>query len=67
MPVTIDWYKYDGVLSDRANIDSGTLYIENAQVDDSGVYICQAEGRNKEIVRDNVTLTISSGGIYFFY
>lgn len=53
----IQWYKYDGAFSERATVDSGTLYIEGAQVDDSGVYICQAQ-IGSEIVRDNVTLTV---------
>jgi len=44
-------------MSDRAYIDSGILYIQDAQVDDSGVYICQAQ-IGSEIVRDNVTLTV---------
>jgi hypothetical protein len=38
-------------------IDRGTLLIRDAQVDDSGVYICQAN-YGSEIVRDNVTLTV---------
>lgn len=44
-------------MSERATIDSGTLYIQEAQVDDSGVYICQAQS-GSEIVRGNVTLTV---------
>jgi len=56
-PVTIRWYKYDGAFSDRAYTDRGTLYIQDAQVDDSGIYICQAQS-GTEIVRDNVTLTV---------
>lgn len=38
-------------------IDRGNLMITDAQIDDSGVYICQANYGN-EIVRDNVTLTV---------
>lgn len=56
-PVHIRWYKFDGDLSSRTHVDRGTLFIQNAQVDDSGVYICQAE-IGSEIVRDNVTLSV---------
>lgn len=56
-PINIRWYKSDGVFSERATVDSGRLYIQDAQVDDSGVYICQAQ-IGAEIVRDNVTLTV---------
>lgn len=56
-PIQIRWYKYDGVFSDRTTVDRGRLYIQDAQVDDSGVYICQAQ-IGSEIVRDNVTLTV---------
>lgn len=56
-PVNIEWLKYDGRLSNRVTIERGTLFIQDAQVDDSGVYICQARV-GSEIVRDNVTLTV---------
>lgn len=56
-PVNIRWYKFDGVFSERTTVDRGRLYIQEAQVDDSGVYICQAQ-IGSEIVRDNVTLTV---------
>ncbi|XP_070509893.1 basement membrane-specific heparan sulfate proteoglycan core protein isoform X10 [Chironomus tepperi] len=56
-PLNIRWYKYDGTLSERTRIDQGSLYIQDAQEDDSGVYICQAQVGH-EIVRDNVTLTV---------
>ncbi|KAL7036766.1 hypothetical protein ACKWTF_008935 [Chironomus riparius] len=56
-PLNIRWYKYDGSLSTRTRIDQGSLYIQDAQEDDSGVYICQAQVGH-EIVRDNVTLTV---------
>jgi Immunoglobulin I-set domain len=56
-PVTIRWFKYDGSFSERTTVDRGTLYIQDAQVDDSGVYICQAQS-GSEIVRNNVTLTV---------
>lgn len=56
-PVTIRWYKYDGTFSDRVSVDRETLFIQDAQVDDSGVYICQAQS-GSEVVRDNVTLTV---------
>jgi Immunoglobulin domain len=56
-PVTIRWYKQDGSFSERTSVDRGTLYIQDAQVDDSGVYICQAQS-GSEIVRNNVTLTV---------
>jgi hypothetical protein len=56
-PVTIRWYKYEGSLSGRTRTEQGRLYIQDAQLADSGVYICQAQVGN-EIVRDNVTLTV---------
>lgn len=56
-PVNTRWYKYEGSLSERAVVDRGTLFIQDAQVDDSGVYICQAQ-IGTEVVRDNVTLTV---------
>ncbi|XP_070509913.1 basement membrane-specific heparan sulfate proteoglycan core protein-like isoform X1 [Chironomus tepperi] len=58
-PLNIRWYKYDGTLSERTRIDQGSLYIQDAQEDDSGVYICQAQVGH-EIVRDNVTLTVGA-------
>lgn len=33
------------------------MVIRDAQVDDSGVYICQAQ-HGSEVVRDNVTVTV---------
>ena len=33
------------------------MFIQDAQRDDSGVYICQAQV-GSEVVRDNVTLTV---------
>jgi hypothetical protein len=44
-------------MSERTRVDHGSLYIQNAQADDSGIYICQAQVGN-EIIRDNVTLTV---------
>lgn len=41
------------------------MVIRDAQIDDSGVYVCQAQ-YGSEVVRDNVTVTV--GGklkIYF--
>lgn len=56
-PIRIRWYKYEGTFSERVILDRDTLYIQDAQVDDSGIYICQAQD-GSEIVRDNVTLTV---------
>ena len=64
-PLNIRWYKYDGSLSTRTRIDQGSLYIQDAQEDDSGVYICQAQVGH-EIVRDNVTLTVGGESIFLF-
>jgi hypothetical protein len=48
-------------MSDRTRVEQGRLYIQDAQLTDSGIYICQAQV-GSEIVRDNVTLTV--GGKY---
>ena len=56
-PITTRWYKKDGSLSDRTRVDQGKLYIQGAQLADSGIYICQAQV-GAEIVRDNVTLNV---------
>jgi len=57
IPLTIRWYKMNGRLSDRTYVDSGTLTITNTQVDDSGVYVCQAQ-RGQETVQEKVTVTV---------
>lgn len=62
-PVSIRWYKLEGRLSDRTYVESGTLYIRDAQIDDSGVYVCQGQS-GTEIVRENVTLTVGGKIIY---
>lgn len=56
-PLSIKWYKLNGSLSSRAYTQSGILYIRNAQIDDSGIYVCQAQS-GIEVANKNVTLTV---------
>lgn len=49
-------------MSPQSYVEKGILYIRDAQIDDSGVYVCQAQVSG-EIVRQNVTLTVG-GKIY---
>ena len=48
----------------QSYVEQGVLYIRDAQIDDSGVYVCQAQNVG-EIVRQNVTLTV--GGKFFVF
>lgn len=56
-PIPISWFKLNGTLSNRAYVDNGVLYIYNAQIDDSGIYICQGRS-GSEVVNENVTLNV---------
>uniref|UniRef100_W4VRB4 Putative heparan sulfate proteoglycan 2 n=1 Tax=Corethrella appendiculata TaxID=1370023 RepID=W4VRB4_9DIPT len=60
-PVTVRWYKLEGRLPPQAYIESGTLIITNLQIDDSGIYVCEAES-GPEKVKQQVTVTV--GGDY---
>lgn len=53
----IRWYKEGGSLSSRAYQQQYTLYIRNIQIDDSGVYVCEAT-KDGETVSQKVTVTV---------
>lgn len=55
--IPIRWYKENGQLSSRAEIRGYTLYIANVQIDDSGVYVCEAKS-GSEIASQRITITI---------
>lgn len=57
--MNVRWYKKGGRLSSTARIDSGTLIIPDTTVDDSGIYICQANS-GQEIVSEEVTVAVGS-------
>uniref|UniRef100_A0A336LPI6 CSON010513 protein n=1 Tax=Culicoides sonorensis TaxID=179676 RepID=A0A336LPI6_CULSO len=59
----IRWYKEGGSLSSRAYQDQYTLYIKNIQIDDSGVYVCEAT-KDGESVSQKVTITVGEDGQY---
>ncbi|XP_055844274.1 basement membrane-specific heparan sulfate proteoglycan core protein isoform X29 [Episyrphus balteatus] len=58
IPVIVNWYKLNGRLPYQALEDQGTLYLRDLQIQDSGVYICQAKGGSK-MFEDRVSVTVS--------
>lgn len=59
IPITVTWYKQDGVLPARSYQEHGTLTISNAQHSDSGVYVCKAES-DDDVAEEKVTITVGS-------
>ena len=57
MAFNLDWIKLDGQLPVRASEASGILSISNAQVDDSGTYVCTGSDL-RSVARAQVTIHV---------
>ncbi|XP_055911049.1 basement membrane-specific heparan sulfate proteoglycan core protein isoform X7 [Eupeodes corollae] len=58
IPVIVNWYKLNGRLPYQTYQDQGALYLRDLQIQDSGVYICQAKAGSK-MFEDKVSVTVS--------
>ncbi|XP_055635671.1 basement membrane-specific heparan sulfate proteoglycan core protein isoform X6 [Toxorhynchites rutilus septentrionalis] len=56
-PIEVHWDRVGGRLPDRAYIESGTLYITNVQISDSGIYECKASS-GPDTAYQQVTVTV---------
>ncbi|XP_031632041.1 serine protease Hayan-like [Contarinia nasturtii] len=58
--IAVVWHKLDGSLPDRANQSDGVLTINDVQLVDSGVYVCQTQSEPHYEQRVAITVEASS-------